>query len=186
MWSISPYLDDTHGQTTICVDMCVCVLSRMRYRGSKRKTSEWLVSCEICCNFVRGAEYHFKVFCIKKKMGADACTHTHTHTHTQIFPSAPDVESIWFQRKVVQPHVGERGDKSQPLDGSEDTFRGVRKPTAFILFPHGNIHRRYLEWHSCRERRRAASAVRGPNVFSATHQILFYALEGMKWKSCTT
>lgn len=59
----------------------------------------------------------------------------------------------------------QRGDKSQPLDSSEDTFRGIRKPTAFILFPYGNIHRCCLEWHLYAENGRAGVVVHRANYF---------------------
>lgn len=73
---------------------CVCLEESERQREERTTSKGFLVSCEIrilsfCVG--GGAEYHFKGFCIKKKMFSCACT------HTQIYASAPDVESILFQ-----------------------------------------------------------------------------------------
>lgn len=66
-----------------------------------------------------------------------------THTHTDVCVCSRCWE-YFVSVKVVQ----RRGDQSQPLDSSEDTFRGLRKPKAFTLFPDGNIHRCCSAWHS--------------------------------------
>ncbi len=108
----------------------MCVLRRMRYWGRKEKHLNYFLFLVKYIVILSGeAEYHFKGFCIKKKMGAYAYTHTHRQTSAllqmlRVFCfSEGSAASRW------------REDKSQPLGSSEDTFRGIRKPTAFIFVP---------------------------------------------------
>ena len=87
-------------------------------------------------------------FYIKKRTAT--CLHTHTHRHTCTHKCLFQMLRVFsFSEGSAASH--RRRDKSQPLDSSEDTFRGLRKPTVFTLFPHGNIQQSCLEWHSYTE-----------------------------------
>lgn len=152
------HISNMQGCTTICVN--VCVLRRVRHRGRKEqhlKDFMFLVKY-VYCHSALGGWVSFQGFLYQKE---DVFICLHTHADIRVGSRCWE---YFVSVKVVQPHIGEEINHS-PLDSSEDTFRGVRKPTAFILFPYGNIHRCCLEWHSYAESSRAGVVVRRDDYF---------------------
>lgn len=139
---------------------CVCLEESERQREERTTSKGFLVSCEIrILSFcVGGGWVSFQGFLYQKE---DVFMCLHTHADIRVCSRCWE---YFVSVKVVQPHIGEEINYS-PLDSSEDTFRGVRKPTVFILFPYGNIHRCCLEWHSYMESSRAGVVVRRADYF---------------------
>lgn len=134
-----PVLSIVHQTTELCM-------------LESRASTCWLpqgiqINCHKMCSTCWGGltilqnKQNKNIFCGK--------THTRTHAYTGICICSRCWKYL-VSVKAVQPHIGDEINH-RPLDTSEDTLRGLYKPTAFTLFPYGNIHRCCLKWHSLSE-----------------------------------
>lgn len=141
------HISNTQGCTTVCVN--VCVLRSERQREERTTSKGFLVSCEIrILSFCVGRPSLISRVSVSKRR----CFHmlVHARRYARLLQM---LRVFCFSEGSAASHW--KGNKSQSLDSSEDTFRGVRKPTTFILLPYGNIHSCCLEWHSYTESSRA-------------------------------